>query len=64
MIRLLKGDLADRAAFIPVRTRRRWTSAYRDAESDLGSGYLGLLPQPRRGNSKPKLPDESHALDG
>ena len=44
---------------IPVRTLRRWVTAYRAAEINLGSGYLGLLPEPRGGNTTPKLPKES-----
>ena len=44
---------------IPVRTLRRWVTAYRAAEINLGSGYLGLLPEPRGGNTTPKLPEES-----
>jgi putative transposase len=46
----------------PLRTRQRWAAAYRGAELNLGSGYLGLIPQPRRGNCNPKLPDESRTL--
>ena len=44
---------------IPVRTLRRWVTAYRAAEINLGSGYLGLLPEPRGGNTTPKLPEDS-----
>jgi transposase InsO family protein len=44
---------------VPARTLRRWVTAYRAAEINLGSGYLGLLPEPRGGNSTPKLPEES-----
>ncbi len=47
---------------VPARTLRRWVTAYRTAEINLGTGYLGLLPQPRRGNTAPKLPEESRAV--
>jgi putative transposase len=47
---------------VPARTLRRWVAAYRAAEINLGSGYLGLLPEPRRGNTTPKLPEESRAV--
>jgi transposase InsO family protein len=47
---------------VPARTLRRWVAAYRDAESNLGSGYLGLLPEPRRGNTSPKLPEDARAV--
>ncbi len=44
---------------VPARTLRRWVTAYRAAEINLSSGYLGLLPEPRGGNTTPKLPEES-----
>ncbi len=47
---------------IPCRTLRRWVALYHQAENELGSGYLGLLPRPPHGNSTPKLPEESLAL--
>ena len=47
---------------VPGRTLRRWVAAYRTAEINLGSGYLGLLPQPRGGNTTPKLPEESRTV--
>jgi putative transposase len=47
---------------IPLRTLQRWAAAYRNAESNLGSGYLGLLPNVRRGNCSARLPDETCAL--
>lgn len=50
------GDL------VPGRTLRRWVGLYRAAERELRSGYLGLLPRPPRGNSTPKLPEESREL--
>ena len=47
---------------VPPRTLRRWVAAYRAAEINLGSGYLGLLPEPRGGNTMPKLPEESRTV--
>jgi putative transposase len=47
---------------IPPRTLRRWVAAYRAAEINLGSGYLGLLPERRSGNTVPKLPEESRTV--
>ena len=47
---------------IPARTLGRWVAAYRNAETNLGGGYLGLLPESKRGNSTPKLPEETRAL--
>jgi putative transposase len=47
---------------VPSRTLRRWVAQYQRAANELGSGYLGLLPRTPRGNSTPKLPDESRTL--
>jgi putative transposase len=41
---------------IPVRTLRYWAAQYRLAEEAYGNGYIGLLPQQRKGNAKSKLP--------
>ena len=60
----LKGQESGAVVAPPGRTLRRWISSYRKAESALGSGYIGLLPEPRRGNSTAKLPEESLALMG
>lgn len=35
--------MSQRAA-VPTRTRQRWQKQYRDAETQYGSGFLGLLP--------------------
>jgi putative transposase len=58
----LKGELAPREFPVPARTFYRWLSRYRDAQDTLGSGYLGLLPQPNKGNEKDKLPAATRAL--
>lgn len=47
---------------VPARTLRRWVAAYHAAEINLGSGYLGLLPEPRGGNTTAKLPEESRKV--
>jgi putative transposase len=47
---------------LAARTLRRWVAAYHAADVNLGSGYLGLLPEPRGGNTNPKLPEESRAV--
>jgi putative transposase len=47
---------------VPSRTVRRWAALYRQAESELGSGYLGLLPRPPHGNATLKLPEQSRLL--
>jgi len=39
---------------VPARTLRAGSQLIRAAEINLGSGYLGLLPEPRRGNTTPK----------
>jgi transposase InsO family protein len=58
----LIGSASSETASVPGRTLRRWLAVYRAAERELGSGYLGLLPCPPRGNSTPKLPEETREL--
>ena len=60
--RFLGGEQSSVDDCVPGRTLRRWVAAYSRAEKELGSGYLGLLPQPPRGNARAKLPDEVRAL--
>ena len=62
VLAILRGVTAPTGAAIPSRTLRRWVAAYRAAERELGSGYLGLLPRPPSGNVTPRLPTESRAL--
>jgi putative transposase len=40
-----QARIAERAATIPVRTKRYWRQRYREAEEQYGSGLIGLLPQ-------------------
>jgi putative transposase len=58
----LIGSAPSEDKSVPGRTLRRWVALYRAAERELGSGYLGLLPCPPRGNATPKLPRETRDL--
>lgn len=58
----LKGELTPNALSVTARTLYRWVNRYRTAQETLGSGYLGLLPQPKRGNAQDKLPTATKAL--
>ena len=50
---------------VPERTLRRWRASFRQAEAEVGSGFLGLLPgQRRQGNRRQKLPAETVVLMG
>ncbi len=61
--RHLAGKPAPSDERIAARTLRRWTSRYRSAEFQWGTGYIGLLPKTsQRGNSTRRLPDESLRL--
>ena len=40
-----QAQIGELAATIPVRTKRYWRQLYREAESQYGSGFIGLLPQ-------------------
>lgn len=46
---------------ISERTLRRLKAKYLKAEEVYGSGYIGLLPLPRKGNTKSKLSDVTQA---
>jgi len=58
----LDGDSSTIAGPTPPRTLRRWLAGYRAAESPWGTGYVGLLPKRRRGNSTSRLPEGSARL--
>ena len=45
-------QLSEHAATIPARTKRSWKQSYREAESQYGSGLIGLLPQFTRSGRK------------
>ncbi len=59
---LLRGENPPAGQPTPSRTLRRWAAAYRAAEKELGSGYLGLLPRPPFGNAMSKLPEDARTL--
>jgi transposase InsO family protein len=44
------------------RTIRRWLARYRKFQDTYGNGYAALLPSPRSGNTKNKLPASSRSL--
>jgi putative transposase len=59
--RFLRGE--KEGLLVPLRTLRRWTARYREAERCLGSGFLGLFSDmAQRGNSRSKLPDATTSL--
>ncbi len=52
-----------RSASVTERTMRRWVRAFQTAQASCGSGYVGLLPNTsRRGNRRPKAPENSRML--
>jgi putative transposase len=58
----LRGEALEDTDAPAGRTVRRWIAAYRKEESVMGSGYIGLLPEARHGNSTAKLPEASRTL--
>lgn len=61
--RHLSGEPQSASEETSPRTLRRWIARYRAAESQWGSGYIGLLPRTRdRGNSTRRLTEESLRL--
>lgn len=46
----------------PARTLRFWVNQYRRAQEVYGTGYVGLLPRPNKGNPAEKLPSSTRAL--
>jgi putative transposase len=57
--RALRGEACES---VPPRTLRRWIAAYRIAQDEQGSGYLGLLPKPNMGNPANKLSEKAKSL--
>ena len=53
--------MSKRAA-VPVRTRQHWQERYRDAETQYGSGFLGLLPRYYNCGGQRKISREVIAL--
>jgi len=61
--RHLAGSPPIDGGWTSARILRRWIARYRAAESQWGSGYIGLLPRTsHRGNSTRRLPEESLRL--
>ena len=54
----LLGEKSDSFG-VAERTIRYWIRKYRDAEILHGTGFVGLLPMKRVGNTRTKLPQES-----
>jgi putative transposase len=58
----LNGE-KERYADVAPRTLRRWVARFREAEEQLGSGYVGLLSRKAaQGNHAPKAPSASREL--
>ena len=54
-----RGD----ALTVTTRSVQNWIAAFRQAEADFGSGYIGLLDRVAdRGNRAPRVPDASKEL--
>jgi putative transposase len=52
-----------RSAPVTERTLRRWARSFQEAQASYCSGYVGLLPRTaRRGNRRPKAPEDSRTL--
>lgn len=48
---------------VTPRSVQNWMAAYRQAEAEMGCGYLGLLDRAaQRGNRSPRVPDASKEL--
>lgn len=61
LIGVWESDEFDGDRDVPERTLRFWRAKWRAAEAKYGNGYVGLLPQPLRGNPADKLPPASRA---
>ncbi|HLL80227.1 MAG TPA: primase-like DNA-binding domain-containing protein, partial [Ktedonobacteraceae bacterium] len=62
VIAYLSGE-KDRYAGVPPRTLHRWVARFREAEEQLGCGYVGLLPRKAaQGNREPKAPSAPREL--
>jgi len=57
-----QAQIAERAVAIPARTIRSWRQQYREAESQYGSGLIGLLPQFAHCGRKLETDDASRLL--
>ncbi len=58
----LNGE-KERYAGVPPRTLHRWVARFREAEEQLGSGFVGLLSRKTaQGNRQPKAPSAPREL--
>jgi putative transposase len=55
----LRGDFPLKNDVVPERTLLRWVARKREAEEAYGAGFVGLIPRPRSGNGKRRLPPET-----
>lgn len=63
LIAFQSGRSSGEEAKVSIRTLYCWQAKFRAAEAQLGAGYIGLLPDIHsRGNSLPKLPEETRSL--
>jgi len=62
VIAYLNGE-KERYAGVPPRTLHRWVARFREAEEQLGCGYVGLLSRKAsQGNREPKAPSAPRGL--
>ena len=62
VIAYLNGE-KERYAGVPPRTLHRWVARFREAEEQLGCGYVGLLSRKAsQGNREPKAPSAPRKL--
>jgi putative transposase len=62
VIAYLNGE-KERYARVPPRTLHRWVARFREAEEQLGCGYVGLLSRKAsQGNREPKAPSAPRGL--
>lgn len=58
----LEGKLKD-PPHISLRTLQRWVKRFKEAQTNYGCGYVGLLPRTKKqGNRLPKAPQPSREL--
>jgi putative transposase len=58
----MRGDPLPDNVSVSERTLRRWVANQRKAQETYSAGYVGLIPLKKSGNTKNKLPAQTHAL--
>jgi transposase InsO family protein len=58
----LNGTPPPASCQVPARTLSRWVKRYRAAQVAWGNGFAGLLPLPRSGNTRERLPAATQEL--